>query len=413
MSAALRRAHPTLPVFRLAGSPREIFYTPGHIAMAAEPGLLLRAREAAGRARQLRAAPFAPQCLAVALSYRCNLSCGYCYSSDSAGCGWNAEAILAAARLVAENCARAAKPFHLVVQGDGEPSLAWDRLRQLVALTREAASSAGPGWFGYVSTNGVLPEERAAWLARNLSRVNLSCDGPPDIQDAQRPFHDGAASSAAVARTARAILSVCGRLDVRATITPDTVARQVGILEYLRDELGATHVRFEPVYRSSSARCRAFRPDQAELFALHFLEAQQAAQAGGVDLSISGVRLDEIHGPYCDVLRQTLRIDTAGVATACFHHRGEALAIGRWDAGSGRFLLDAERIAALRAAAGRVPEACHECVNLLHCSRGCPDACYASEREPTGSGFRCLLYRQLSSAWLGALLDGRAAPLKT
>jgi sulfatase maturation enzyme AslB (radical SAM superfamily) len=282
-----------------------------------------------------------------------------------------------------------------------------------VELTRREAGLAGTGWHGYLSTNGVMPESDAVWLARQFSRVSLSCDGPPDIQDRQRPLRGGAASSAAVAATARVLLAETGRLDVRATITPATGSRQGEILLYLRDVLGATHVRFEPVYRAGPHQPPPFQPDEAIGFARHFLDAEAAACASGVDLSVSGVRIDEIHGPYCDVLRQTLRLTPAGTATACFHctDPGEAasagLEIGRLDPGTGRFALDPGRIAELRAEATRIPEACQGCVNVLHCTRGCPDfcpLCPASPAEQPGAGFRCRLYQRLAEAWLDALL---------
>jgi uncharacterized protein len=445
--AEIRRIHPTLPLFRIASGPRTAIYTPGHLAPtdrtdadsmegawragreAEGPlarSLLLRAQATLQQARAQASAPFAPECLAVSLGNRCNLNCNYCFTAGSSRRLANAipepekwgRALTSAADLVACNCARKQRQFHLVLQGDGEPSIDWERLRTIVELTRERAASAGAGWFGYLSTNGILPESHALWLARNLSRVSLSCDGPPGIQDAQRPFPDGRGSSASVVRTARAIRSVRDRLDVRATITPATVSRQTEILEYLRDALGATHVRFEPVYRRAADQSAAWPPRQAKRFAAYFLAAQRAGQTCGVELSLSGVRLDEVHGPYCDTLRQTLRLTSAGTVTACFAETeaGQAatmgLEIGRGDTLGQGIVLDAARVAALRAAAGRIPDACQECVCGFHCSRGCPEEC-ALGRNSSGAGpggsFRCQLHKRVAIQWLVALLgDGSA-----
>lgn len=438
-----RKIHPVWPIFRVEDMRRAAIYTPGRLAavdsccadamerawrngrVPDEPAaghlartLLGHAKEAVEKSRILRQAPFAPECLAVSLSYRCNLSCIYCFSAgplggtaDSprrAGEDW----LVPAARLVAENCASHGKPFHLVMQGEGEPSLDWDAVQKIVTITREVAARAGIGWFGYISTNGTLPRARAVSLAHNFTRVSLSCDGPPEIQDAQRPFPCGRGSSGSVEEAARAILSVRNRLDVRATITPATVGRQVEILHYLRNELGATHIRFEPVYRPDHGRSPEFAPDDAEHFALHFLEAQREARDAGIELSISGVRLEEVHGPYCDVLRQTLRVNSDGVAVACFRHAGtervgaSQLDIGRVDPTAGRLVLDQERIAAFRAATGEIPDGCEQCLNILHCARGCPDHC-AIAGDALGEGFHCLLYKRLAAEWLGSLLKSR------
>jgi oxygen-independent coproporphyrinogen-3 oxidase len=419
----VRRISSLWPVFRLDWAGRTALYAPGHIVAvpsaaaseienawaagrdieAAAPSRVAEAlRLAASAAIGQAQASFEPECLAITVSNRCNLSCPYCYAAGPSNgtAEVDARAIAAAARLVAANCARSGKPFHLAVQGDGEPSLERDRLDMAVAITRDVATAAGLAWFGYVSTNGAVADDASQWLVRTFSRVSLSCDGPPDIQDRQRPRAGGAPSSASVARTACAILSAHGRLDVRATITPGTMTRQSEIVRYLRHALGATHIRFEPVYRSASpSRC-----DDAAAFADCFLEAQRTARSLGADLSLSGVRLDEIHGPHCDVLRQTLRLNNSGFVTACFCRTpAERFRIGAFDPESGEFVLDQQRIRALTAAA-RAPDACRDCVNVLHCARGCPDECPCVGEERIG-GFRCLLYQRLSAAWLRDMIE--------
>ena len=353
---------------------------------------------------RLAEAPFAPRCLTIYLNNRCNLACGYCWAAAGRAEGSPAieeKAALGAARLVARCCAEKNKRLHLVLHGGGEPTLEWDSVVRLVEGTRMIAAEAGVDWYGFLATNGVLPEERAAWLGRELDLVEISCDGPPDIQDRQRPFAGGGPSSPHVERTARVLREAGGRFQARATITPETVERQTEIVTYLHQALGATEIRFEPVYRAA-----AFRPEQAEWFVDHFLEAQRAARARGCDLSISGARLDEIHGPFCDVLRDTLHLLPDGAATACFFctdGRDPDAAphlIGKWNESRGEYTLDAEAIAAHRRKALALPAPCRDCINVCHCARECPERCAVTDPAPEAPSFRCLVQRRLAETWI-------------
>jgi oxygen-independent coproporphyrinogen-3 oxidase len=396
-----RRVHPTLPVFRVERGGAGVLYAPGCVAAAASEELLRCAEEAQAAWQRLAEAPFAPECLTLYLNNRCNLACGYCYAAEGRAPDSpriDERAALGAARLVALSCAEKGKPFHLVLHGGGEPTLEWDAVIRLVEGTRAIAAEAGVEWFGFLATNGVLAEERAAWLGREMNLVEISCDGPPEIQDRQRPMAGGGPSSPQVERTARVLRETGGRFLVRATITPETVERQTEIVRYLHETLGATEIRFEPVYRAA-----AFRAEQADWFVEHFLLAQREAQARGCDLSISGARLDEIHGPYCDVLRDTLHLLPDGTATACFFStdgRNAEAPVGKWDETRGEYTLDMERIAAHRRKALELPAWCRDCINVCHCARECPERCAVRDAAPEAPSFRCLVQRSLADTWI-------------
>ena len=395
---------PALPLFRLTRGEASVFYAPGHVATSPSEELVRRAEEAQAAWRRLAEAPFAPECLTVYPNNRCNLACGYCFAVEGraqAAPPIDERAAMGAARLVARCCAEKRKPFHLVLHGGGEPTLDWDVAVSLVEGTRAIAAQAGVGWFGYLATNGAIPEERAAWLGREFDLVGVSCDGPPEIQDRQRPLAGGGATSPQVVRTARALRAAGGRWLVRSTITPRSVERQAEIVAYLHEALGAVEMRFDPVYGAA-----AFSPEQAEWFVEHFLAAQREARARGCDLAFAGARRDEIHGPFCDTLRQTLHLLPDGVATACFLRtngrdaEAAEVAIGKWDEERGEYTLDAGRIDAHRRKALDLPAACRECVNICHCARDCPEGCAVMDAAPTAPSFRCLVQRRLAERWI-------------
>jgi uncharacterized protein len=348
---SVRRIHKTLPVFRVEREGLCVLYTPGKFAAldpadadlieqawsgqggfineptAKETAVWIRtqAEKAVSKRRQWVEDIFKPECLTVYLSNYCNLKCSYCYAAGKGNRRLgksaplpiiNREAVHAAALLVAQHCTLAGAPFNLVLHGGGEPTLHWERVKYFEKMTKEIARQAGIGWYGYIATNGVLTEENARWLGRHFTRVGISCDGPPEIQDRQRPLYGDGASSFFVERTVRTIREVRGQFEIRSTITPQTMSRQTDIAQYIIECLGASFMRFEPAYRLFEDE--GFFPEQAETFAAYFLQAQKKAQAAGCNLVFSGVRMEEIHGPYCDVLRNVLHLTPDGSATACF-----------------------------------------------------------------------------------------------
>ena len=448
---SVRLIHRDLPIFRIDRADRSLIYTPGKfVSVDAEEADLLQgawenpagpirapfihevsgwieghARDAAQARLLWLKEPFMPECLTVYLSNYCNLECLYCFAADR---GDRTEArgakelpvvnktvVSAAARLVAKNCAAKGKKFVLVLHGGGEPTIHWGLVKGIVNLSRVIAQEYGIPWFGYIATNGIMPENRALWLGQHFDVVGLSCDGPPEIQDRQRCLHKGGKSSLFVGRTSRMIQDAGGHVEVRSTITPETIERQAEIVSYIYHKLGASTVRLEPAYCGRNRSEHRFTKGDADRFVTHFLEAQDLATSLGCTLSFSGVRTDEIHGPYCDVLRNVLRLTPDGVATACFFSTGShdptgrQLQIGGLDASTGEFVLDMDRIDSFRRKAGAIPGTCSECINSYSCTRACPDFCSAlhhgwqnmtphNNQRKEAAEFRCLVHQKMTLA---------------
>lgn len=444
---SVARVHPTLPIFRLDEADRTILYTPGtalattrtmavdveaalgadSIASSSEAYHLARTFQERGKEalrdwRNLAEKAFEPECLTLYLSNRCNLGCSYCYAAPVddvrarnrlrmyTGPAADADfpivsepVVYAAARLVARNCAGKNKPLTVVLHGGGEPTLHWSLLQRLRQQLDQVARDYGVPLWTYIATHGVLSEDRAAWLAGHFSLIGLSCDGPEDIQNVNRPTANGAPTAEFVERTARVFAAAGASYTVRATVTTANVMRQSEILEYACDRLNTRTVRFEPAYNGRRTSMTTFRPEDAEKFVEHFLAACDMARQLGCDLQVSGVRPDEIHGPYCNPLREVLQLTPDGVATACFLSTGSGdpedavMALGRLDPTTGEFVIDQERARMLRQRAARVPSRCEACVNIYHCARDCPDVCVitADPAEEQREGFRCRVQKLL------------------
>lgn len=409
------RADAVLPIFRDDRPGGTLFYTPGFTANVAgvavaevEACIAWRdvmhplVRQAYGvleRVTEHRGRAFAPECLTIYLNNECNLRCRYCFTmpAHQPGERVSLDAVRSAGELVAQHCVRKARPLTVIFHGGGEPTLNFEHLKQVHAAAQAIAAAHQLEPFFYIATNGVMTAERANWVAGAFHRVGISCDGPPLIQDRQRPQANGKTSAAAVRRTVDILHNRQRPFHIRATITAETVAEQVNIAHYLCGEFQPQAIHFEPVY-AGGRTSQSLTPALAEVFVTHFLEAQKVAQAYGIPLTCSGTRLDELHGAYCHIFRQVLNVMPGDVATACFKFSQEAAAakqgvlMGRHtDQG---FVLNQATLTRLDALLAPLPRSCNDCFNQFHCSRGCPDVC-PLEAESPGGTFRCEVARLL------------------
>lgn len=432
----------SLPIYRQDRTDRSLFYTPGFLAIlpagladgfqaqlidsspVAWPGAA-ELRQHASQAQKawdaMKSNPFTPLCLTLYLSNSCNLKCEYCFSQPyRSNCtSLSLEVICAAAEIVARNCAAQGEPLTVVFHGGGEPTLEYDFMLQALGALEGIATNYNLDLFRYIATNGVMTQARANDLARRFDLIGLSCDGPDDIQNTQRPLRKKSwrGSARFVEQTARAIHAAGKPLHVRATITPESFERQTEIAEYVCLQLRPQEIHVEPVYAGGDkGSANVFDREQAEAYVNAFLQARQTARAYGVKWVSSGSRPQEIHCAYCHIWRNVLNLMPEGIASACFklseatavRERGAAL--GSWDEQDGRFRLDREQIDCLKGALDQEPEDCILCFNRYHCARQCPDSCFL-DTDARADGFRCRTQALLADAIIqeraGMLVSGQ------
>lgn len=422
------------PVFRQDRPEISLFYAPGYLAVTAPeqaeemvdqietaaPSLpeAMRLQDHARRAtkkwnQQFAPKTFQPLCLTLYTSQLCNLKCSYCFSQADLHPESDLDLafIHQAAEEVAANCKQAGVPLTLVIHGGGEPTMD-ARLPEIVAAVDETAAGYSIGTFKYLATNGVMPEETARWMVQAFDQIGLSCDGPPDIQADHRPLKNGRGSVEQVGRTAAVIRGSGKPLNIRATITTQTIDRMPEIAAYLCGVLQAREVRVEPVFKGGRAGLdHAIPADQAERFCSAFLEARRVAAKYGSRWSSTGSRPGEIHGRYCQIFRNVLHLVPGNGVSACFKIDGDRQAqttgLDIRKRITHHFAVDSDRVYALQSILAKDDPACETCFNRCHCARGCPDHCPA-DLHPAEGKLRCRVNRMLTSV----LLQERAEHLK-
>ena len=143
-------------------------------------------------------APGPVSALTLLITQRCNLRCVYCYGQDPGpGAYMSQETAFAAVDWLI----RQSGPQQRLTVAffGGEPLLNFAVLRRTVEYAKTRCAEAGKAVSFSLTTNAtLLGEHEAAWLAREMGSVAVSCDGPQKIHDARRPRRDGGGSYAAV-----------------------------------------------------------------------------------------------------------------------------------------------------------------------------------------------------------------------
>ena len=418
----------TIPIYRYDTPEHLLYYSPGYLAVlkngqeqaelfekqlfsSAKPksvtaaNLLQHASKAQQKMHAVHNAEFSPTCLTLYLNNECNLQCSYCFSNPSHQSQekLSLSTIQAAASLVAENCRNQGIPLTVVFHGGGEPTLSWQLLQNALDIVEKVAAENHIPIFRYIATNGVMSQKKAEWVADHFDLIGLSCDGPPSIQANQRPLATGGESASFVEQSADLIHTRGKPLHVRVTITPETIYRQEEIAEYICKKIAPQEIHIEPVYNSKRAGSKIWegKPEQVETFINAFIKARKIANEYGVKWVTSGSRLNDIHGPYCNIFRNVLNLVPGGAATPCFKFVSlsqlleKSAMIGSMDAEKGQFILDHANIHRLKNSLSKSPEKCQTCVNYFHCIRSCPDDCSLIGAE-ADQNWRCQYLMKLT-----------------
>lgn len=436
------KIHKSYPIFNIKGDVNDYIYSPNHYSVIENNGSdalnnssnlntsmlnlhIQNAKKLFDDFKIEREKPFLPICLLLYLSNECNLSCNYCFAGENydsiersyANIILNEYIVSKAAQLVAWNCSLHQKPFHFVVSGGGEPTMQWKLLQRIVYTTKGIAEKCKIDWIGHITTNGVIPAKKAEWLGKHFQSITLSCDGPPEIHNRQRPISGSKPSLDFILKSYERFQQYENHFEIRSTITPSSFTRQEEIIEYIIDSFQPGNVRFEPEYsiwlgKEMSSPVQ----DASTVFVDNFIKAQMYAKAKDVVLAYSGVRLNQIHFTYCNILRDVLNLSIDGKATSCFFtthstDKVKSNLLGFYDKTVDKYIIHEKQATNLKQKIFSLADNCNDCYNVYHCARLCPDRCIL-DTTTVKNGFRCMVNKQLTKKWIElAALDKSVLPM--
>jgi uncharacterized protein len=208
--------------------------------------------------RMLPMMPFPLSTMVMNVTNQCNLACTYCYE-------YGEDKIVDTehgkqSKFMSEVTAKESVEFllresgriaHLTFFG-GETLLNFPVLKSTVAYARQRAAEVGKAIDFSLTTNATLLQPHIIeFLAENDIGVTISMDGPRDLQNKFRVFHDGRGSYDVIAPKISELLRRhrSRPIGARVTLTSETID-VTRIYRHLTEEFGFWEVGFAPVTTS-------------------------------------------------------------------------------------------------------------------------------------------------------------------
>jgi len=202
--------------------------------------------------------PFPLMTLVLNVTNLCNLSCKYCYEFGEDRLA-NTEG---KTKLMSEETARAAVDYllenspgrravHLTFFG-GETLMNFKVVRSTIEHARQRAQEFGKTIDFSLTTNATLLTPKIIeYLAENDVGVTISIDGPKEMQDRFRVFHNGKGTYEVIAPKVKELLQKHKTRPIAARVTlTSQVADVIKIYRHLTQDMGFHEVGFAPVTTS-------------------------------------------------------------------------------------------------------------------------------------------------------------------
>jgi len=377
-----------------------------------ETGLLINGEQIGKEADALKveqsSSVFSPTRVTFLVTTNCNLRCVYCYASaGERNMTIPFEVCQAAIDLVVANAVDLDVPdCHIAFHGGGEPTTAFSLIRQCVDYAHETTGRYGKRSSFSLVTNGVLTHNQIKWLAANMTSISVSLDGPPDIQNRQRPLKDGQGSFDLVFSTVKSLERLGTRPFLRATITNESVGRMREISRFFCQNFDTQEFQLEPVAVCGRCVTTGYREPTVEEFVAGVEEATEEAAKFGKKAVCSAAleTFPNLMEAYCGVTAPNFAITPEGIVTACYEvsessdPRGEFFYYGYYDGTQRCFVFNEEVIQKLRGRVIQNIERCRDCFCRWQCAGDCPVRSvwrFPTSETSDETDFRCQVTREL------------------
>lgn len=254
--------------------------------------------------------------LVLFLAQECNMRCIYCYGDGGkyAGNGMlSEETAFRAVNWLMVN-SKTAEKVTIAFFG-GEPLLNFPLLKRIVPYAKDQAMRRGKRVYFSISTNGsLLNDEIITFLREEDIGVFISFDGPPEYQNRQRPFTNGAGSYDKVFENIQKLRTSIPRFAARATLWHDADPRR--IMATMEQAGFATYsiVKASPVLLPSQLPFTCTKPEEVSGRMLaYYHEAAERLLAAIRQRRIDRVSLPDLLLPLAEIDRGRRRHYGCGV----------------------------------------------------------------------------------------------------
>lgn len=339
--------------------------------------------------------------LTFILGNTCNLSCVYCYPGEYKYGNLRLDFDFAKKGVVDFLVEERLGPLDKIRYfGIGEPTIEFDLMRRIHEFVIDRVVRQENKMIrSEIQTNGVFSEDVARWIGENLSVICISCDGPPDVQDEQRPFISGESTSKIIEKNVRILTEYDIDVGMRSTITSKSIGTDTmkRIVRYAK-RVGFSYVYFHPMIPQQGPQIRRTDGEPYAIdplrFAMNYLDAWKYAQ--DLDIFVGNhftINFDEEVGIYCRSCLPTPQLTIDNYVSCCDEalygdpqnggERFEKLIIGRYNHQHDEIALFWDRIEAVRRMRNvQNMDDCRDCEIATNCAGGCLGEALFSRGDP-------------------------------
>ncbi len=326
---------------------------------------------------QVACGPFQPESLAIVTTRSCNLRCTYCYFDADGQDERHVDVdccISMVDWMMEKAIAHGATELPIHFFG-GEPFQAFEVIEAVVTHCERRCREAGIRPVLTATTNGLLAEPRARWVADHLHGLVLSLDGSREIHNRNRSTASGKGSFAAAARTADIMVARGVPLRLRACVTAASVSRMSPMAVWMARRWRPASIKFEPLTVNAASRTAGLQPPDPFDFARQWYAAYGRTAPLNISLVYHPVNPGQPRLSSCLVGHDVAVLHPDGGIHACYldpvHwvRQNQDLSLGHVDAGN-HVLVNPARVQAVRDTVADKP-GCTGCFCRFSCAGGC------------------------------------------
>lgn len=320
---------------------------------------------------------YTPTTAVLCMTNQCNLRCVYCYADS--GTKQKQELPKQIAHSAIDRCCKNAQSlsephFSVCFHGGGEPSLPFQKMKNLVRIARQKELPA----IIELSSNGIWTKDKSDWLIENIDNISISFDGLPTVQNKQRPYANGENSFDVVMSTLHRLDAAKKNYGIRITVTDSSIHTLPESIALLCAETGCQTFQVEPSFNVG----RASKEDQAlsknKDFTKAFMEAYSVSMSQGRHLYYSGARPWTITSSFCQAHEKAMVVTPEGKITSCYevcsddHPLASTFHLGHIDNETGEIELNPKKLDAYLQLIENRKLNCRKCFCYWHCAGDCP-----------------------------------------
>jgi len=358
-------------------------YTNGKLQLSKEQEILLTRAgllsETVIEIPSLEILPFKPREVTLFLTSSCNLRCRYCYANAGELEDQDLDITVAqkAIEFIANNAAESGgKSIRLAFHGGGEPTYRWDLFTSCVEYAKRISSALDLELKTSMTSNGIYSDRQIDWLIEHFGHVSLSWDGPPKIQNLNRPLLNGNPSSPLLEHTAQRFIEAGKNFTVRATITSTSVRFLDEIYDYFVQN-GIKRFALEPEFECGRCKTTGEVAPSSKIFIDNFAPLLKRAKNDGITVANSMGTIENFRTRYCGAAGINFCVTTDEMISSCYEvtnrsdARADVFLYGRYNRLTKSFECDEDKRRNLFERQIHNLSGCSSCAVKWNCGGDC------------------------------------------